>query len=375
MDSFPIFLNLRHATPLVIGNGHLAVAKVRTLLLRAGRVDIMCDTLPTELKKFAASGKIKILPPIKNTKDKKKWRAVLAGRPLVVVDPQLTAVVELLYPLCLEIGLPINVADNIEKSSFSFGAMVDRRPLTVAIATDGIVPVLATDIRQKLEQAIPAEVGPLMALARQYRPRVNQLLPMGLKRRLFWQEFLQGEVATMVRTARDEINRGHIDDAVETLLASLLRGDHEKFRQHNNLFLLGLQANQGGCDDLSLAMLQAIKNADTIVVMGEDAIFSDILSLARREVVIKKISAAQQTTPSAVANIVSDLRGEITAGEAVAVLAAAENYEAIKASFEKAGIAVRGFKPIYETDQNDDARQPARDIHFTTATTKSLNKQ
>ncbi|MGI9462051.1 MAG: precorrin-2 dehydrogenase/sirohydrochlorin ferrochelatase family protein [Alphaproteobacteria bacterium] len=338
MYSFPIFLNLRHATPLVIGDGHLAIAKVRTLLLRATRVDIMTKkplATNSELKKFLANGQLHRLPMPSPATTLGGWKKILAGRPLVILDPRLECLIAKLYPLCLELGLPINVADNIDKSSFSFGALVDRRPLTVAIATDGIVPVLATDIREKLEQAIPSAVGGLMGLAQQYRKRVNRILPMGLKRRLFWQDFLRGEVAELVKT-------GHIvavDTAVEKLLARLVDGTHQEFRYRNDLFLLAVRPDDG-LDDLSLGMVRAIKNADVVMLSGWIDIFSEILSLARREVVIKKnIKPLHQE---------KQIKKLIAQGSSVVMLVSADDYRLVKKTLDKHGMAPKVFHKTYQ---------------------------
>ncbi len=362
MYSFPIFLNLDSAVPLVIGEGHLAVAKVRTLLLRAARVDVMANHLPAELQKFASTGKIRQLPMVsmasskagriqKEKMEKEMWTKILAGRPLVVIDPQLDDIIEKLYPLCLELGLPINVADNIAKSSFSFGAMVDRRPLTVAIATDGIVPVLATNIREKLEQAIPSEVGELMGLARQYRARVNEALPMGLKRRLFWQHFLQGEVASLIRAG----DKNAVQGAVEKLLASIVANKHPDVIYRNNLFLLGLKCDEQ-VDNLSLAMLRAIKNADSLFVLGEADIFSEILSLARREVVIKKIS--KQDFDKDGTKHHQAITAHLAAGESVVMLTEFSHYAACKSMLQGNGIHVHGFYTQYAVDNNDEVASP-----------------
>ena len=56
-------------------------------------------------------------------------------------------------------GIPVNVVDAPELSTFITPAIVDRDPVTVAIGTEGAAPVLAREIKTKLEQWLPANLG------------------------------------------------------------------------------------------------------------------------------------------------------------------------------------------------------------------------
>ena len=58
-------------------------------------------------------------------------------------------------------GIPVNVVDAPELSTFITPAIVDRDPVTVAIGTEGAAPVLAREIKTRLEQWLPANLGTL----------------------------------------------------------------------------------------------------------------------------------------------------------------------------------------------------------------------
>ena len=59
--SFPIFVDVATAPPLVVGGTTLAAAKVRTLLLRAHHVTVAAVSLVDELHDLAATGAIEWL--------------------------------------------------------------------------------------------------------------------------------------------------------------------------------------------------------------------------------------------------------------------------------------------------------------------------
>ena len=56
-------------------------------------------------------------------------------------------------------GIPVNVVDAPELSTFIMPAIVDRDPVTVAIGTEGAAPVLAREIKTRLETLLPANFG------------------------------------------------------------------------------------------------------------------------------------------------------------------------------------------------------------------------
>src|SRR5205823_4262944 len=58
-------------------------------------------------------------------------------------------------------GLPVNVVDRPELSSFIMPAIVDRGPITVAVSTGGTSPTLAQIIRDRIERALPLGIGQL----------------------------------------------------------------------------------------------------------------------------------------------------------------------------------------------------------------------
>ena len=99
-----------------------------------------------------------------------------------------------------EAGIPVNVVDRTDLSTFAFPAIVDRGEVVVAIGTNAHAPVLARRLRERIEAMIPARVGDLATLIGRYRRRVAEAK---LKSpRLFWQKVVDGPIGAAVLAGR-----------------------------------------------------------------------------------------------------------------------------------------------------------------------------
>ena len=71
--------------------------------------------------------------------------------------------------------IPVNVADDREKCTFFFPALVKDGPLTVGISTDGKSPFAASWVRREIAGMLPESIGEAIDLLGQIRPVVMEL--------------------------------------------------------------------------------------------------------------------------------------------------------------------------------------------------------
>ena len=95
-------------------------------------------------------------------------------------------------------GIPVNVVDQSALCTFIMPSIIDRSPVIVAVSTSGSSPVLARLIRARLETLIPAGYGRLARLVSAFRDKVKQRFTHPSRRRQFWEEVLQGNIAELV---------------------------------------------------------------------------------------------------------------------------------------------------------------------------------
>lgn len=148
--------------------------------------------------------------------------------------------------------VPLNVVDVPEECDFYTPSIIDRAPVTIAVATEGDAPVLARLIRARIEAALSPNLGALAKLAGSMRDKVAALLP-GARARRYYEELVTSpevEVALL---------RGQGDAKAETLLAQhAAEGEGAGV-----VWLIG--AGPGAEDLLTLRAQRLLQEADVIV--------------------------------------------------------------------------------------------------------------
>ena len=197
MQYLPIFLKLAGQSCLVVGGGEVAARKVNALLRAKGTVTVLSPELGPELTAWLADGRIAHI-------EKRFEPADLAGFHLVISATDRREVNETVAAAARAQGIPVNVVDCPDLCSFIFPAIVDRSPVVIAVSTGGASPVLARLVRARLEAALPAAYGRLAQLAERCRLPVKRAIPDSTRRRRFWESTLQGGLAELIFSGRDE---------------------------------------------------------------------------------------------------------------------------------------------------------------------------
>ncbi len=165
MKYFPIFTDLDGADVLVAGGGEQAAQKVRLLRKTKARIVVVAADANAELRTLAHEGVIRLVARAFIEGDVDGKRLVYAATGNRAEDTAISVAAQ----AC---GVPVNVVDAAELSTFITPAIVDRDPVVVAIGTEGAAPVLARDIKSKLETLLPAKFGVLAARAQALRDLV-----------------------------------------------------------------------------------------------------------------------------------------------------------------------------------------------------------
>ena len=177
MRFLPVCLDLRAGPILLLGQGELVRAKLR-LLLAAG----------ASIRWYATDG----------DRDTAGIKADDAARIVHEHDDPMTAnlsgVIAILCAGAGEAGhalaarargagLPVNVMDELDHSTFIFPAIVDRGDMVVAIGTGGTSPVVARRMREAIEMVLPARIGDLAGFIGRWRkPMAARIAQMPMRR-------------------------------------------------------------------------------------------------------------------------------------------------------------------------------------------------
>ncbi|MEM7723903.1 MAG: siroheme synthase CysG [Pseudomonadota bacterium] len=266
MDHFPVFLAVEGRRIVLSGGGEAALAKLRLLMKTSATITVFAKAPEADLVALAAEGKITLVKRAMEPGDAMCAALFYAANDDAVEDARVTR-------LAQADGALTNWVDNLEHSQFITPAIVDRDPVTVAIGTEGAAPVLARAIKADLEERLPASLGLLARIGKEFRKAV-EVLPMGRKRREFWSDYYFN---TGPR-ALDRDGADGVEPALEWLLDRFVKAPEKQGR----VDLVG--AGPGDPDLLTLKARKLLDQAD--VVIYDRLVSKDILELARREAVM-----------------------------------------------------------------------------------------
>ncbi len=262
MDFLPIFLNIRGQPCLVVGGGEVAARKVALLQKAQAQVRVLAPVLGPTLADHAARGAVHHIARRFEEEDIKGMALVIAATDEEDVNRSVASA-------ATKNRVPVNVVDRPDLCSFIMPSVIDRSPVLVAVSSGGASPVLARLLRSRLETLIPASYGRLAALMAGFRDRVKQRFTKPSQRRAFWENVLQGSVAEMVFSGRDQAARTAMEEAIEL-------GDDLPLGE---VYLVG--GGPGDPDLLTFRALRLMQQAD--VVVYDRLVSPEVLDLVRRD--------------------------------------------------------------------------------------------
>jgi uroporphyrin-III C-methyltransferase/precorrin-2 dehydrogenase/sirohydrochlorin ferrochelatase len=268
---FPIFLDLQTAPALVVGGGRVAARKLALLLSAGAAVTVLAPTACPEISARAARGELVwVQRPFE--------AADVAGMRIVLAATGDAAVNDAVARAARAAGIPVNVADDGQRSSFILPAIVDRTPLLVAVSSGGHAPMLATAVRARLEALLDHSWSRLAQFAERWRGAIRERRPGLAGRRRLYESLLDGPVAQAVRAGREPQADRMLQEALATE-APAPRG-----------FVSLVGAGPGDPELLTLRALRTLQTAD--VILADRLVGPEILALARREAEVIDVGKA-----------------------------------------------------------------------------------
>lgn len=242
MDAFPAFFPLAGRKVVIAGSGEPAEAKLRLL-----------ESSPAELVRV--EGPQAQLP------------GAYAGAVLVFIADPDEAFCRGAHAAAKAARALVNVADKPELCDFTTPAVVDRGEVVAAIGTGGASPMLATMLRNDIEQRVPEGTGRIAALFRRFQDDVRSRFPELHARRAFLRDALSSAAAEAART-------GDMDKAQQLFREALAKGPKA-------IGKIQLVSGLGPADLVTLRASRALAAADLLVI--DPGCDPDILAMARRD--------------------------------------------------------------------------------------------
>lgn len=242
MDAFPAFFPLAGRKVVIAGSGEPAEAKLR--LLASSPAILIRVEGPEALLPGAYSGAM--LAFIADEDEGFCQAAAAAARVARAL---------------------VNVADRPQLCDFTTPAVIDRGEVVAAIGTGGASPMLATMLRNDIEQRVPEGAGRVAALFRKFQDDIRARFPELHARRAFLREALSGAAAEAAQS-------GDMTKAQQLFRDAIARGPKA-------IGKVQYVAGRGPADLLTIRASRALAAADVLVIdPGADP---QVLAMARRD--------------------------------------------------------------------------------------------
>lgn len=264
MEYLPLFVDLKGRECVVVGGGEIAARKASLLLKAQANVTIIAPNVSRSTTTLIENKQVTWLQDIFKPDQ-------LSDQLLVIAATDIDTVNRDVHKHAKSKHILVNVADCPELCDFILPSILDRTPIVVAVSSGGQSPILARQLRARLETLIPPSYARLADMVGRYRDAVKDKLPTIDMRRRFWETILQGKVAEHVLAGRDDVAQ----KLMEATLADTKLDDMDK----GEVYLVG--AGPGDPDLLTFKALRLMQQAD--VVFYDRLVSKEVLSLVRRE--------------------------------------------------------------------------------------------
>lgn len=175
MNYFPIFIDLRGKSVLVVGEYSILEFKINKLLEAGAKIKLISSSLSDKMQDYFKSGQITYYKDTFNEKYLENIWLVICGSDDDKLKTKIAQATKNRNILC-------NFVDQAAISSFISPSVINQGDITIAISTKGKSPALNKKIKNIINHAIGDEYRHLADLLGKVRPKVINNIP-NLKQR------------------------------------------------------------------------------------------------------------------------------------------------------------------------------------------------
>jgi|SRR5680860_143048 len=207
---YPIFMDLKDKSILVVGGGVIALRKVQTLMHHGALVQIVSPRLVPELKELIDEKRCFWLEKDYSVEDIQEAILVFSCTENEDVNTQVAKDAKAHHR-------PVNVVDDPIKCSFIVPSIMEQGNLKIAVSTGGSSPIVARQVRAELQSLYGQEMAEYLTLLKNWRSLAKSSLPSA-KRSIFWQRVTDGEVRGLIKAQKITEAEGVIEECFLSLL-------------------------------------------------------------------------------------------------------------------------------------------------------------
>ncbi len=264
MRYFPVFIDAQNLRCLIVGAGEVAARKLELMLKSPAHVTVVAPDICNTVRSYADHPQVTLV-------NRSFTETDLTDIEMVFVATDDETLNAHIHDVARARKILVNVVDNTPLCQFITPSIIDRSPITIALSSGGVAPVLLRYLRQKLESVIPANISALGRFSEKFRDTVKQTLKGVTARRYFWEDVLDGDIAELVEKGQQQ--------KAEHCFEQALHAAANDQQPQGQVYLVG--AGPGDPDLLTFRALRLMQKAD--VVVYDRLVSPQILELVRRD--------------------------------------------------------------------------------------------
>lgn len=255
---------------VVVGGGAIGEGKVE--VVRALGADlVVVDPEPSpRLRDLAATGTLRLV--------ERRWRPWhLRGAVLVIAATDDQRTNRHVGRWARRLGAVVNAVDDPQACDVTMPAVVRRGPVSIAISTGGASPAAARYLRERVNNALPTDVGAMVTTAAQLRTQLRH----------------QGRYQYDYATWRDRLFTPWATHPVRDDLARSFEAKfpHRASKPEGRVTLVG--AGPGDADLMTVRGVEALKTADVVLYDRlVDPVVLDLAPVAARRIPVGKAAGS-----------------------------------------------------------------------------------
>lgn len=205
---YPIYLNLKNRSCVVVGGGEVAERKVKSLVACGAKVLVISPKLNQELQELYQKGVIRCRGGEFSIRDLSEVFLVIGATDNRQTNSEIAEQAR-------KKGILANIVDSPEECDFIVPATVARGDLIIGISTGGKSPALARKIREELEERYGEEYAEFLALIGELREVLKKKIDDQQQREMAFQSLIESDIIQLIRIGQKERARKRAREIIE----------------------------------------------------------------------------------------------------------------------------------------------------------------
>lgn len=273
MKYFPVFLDAKNISAMVIGGGEVASRKIELLLKSTTNITVMSESVCASVERLINLHQLSWLKHNYQT-------GHFTDINLVIAATDNRSVNQAIYQEATPRNILTNVVDQPELCTYITPAIIDRSPMIIALSSSGSSPILIRMLREQIEKTLPHAYGKLANFTHKFRDHVKARVKGLRNRRTFWESTIKGPIGQAILDGKQQ-------QAEQQLIASIKQEIAPPCGE-----IIFIHTKDGNPDNLTLNAHRAMQFADA--VFYDDEVNIELIEYIRRDA--EKLPQAMSAT-------------------------------------------------------------------------------